>query len=55
MLNATSEMISQGLDPEDGRPLTPGAELPDGQAYETTDMPTLTVGGAPLGDPVSQS
>lgn len=48
-------MIAEGLDPSTGSPITPGAELPDGQSMEpATDMPTMTIGGNPLGDPAGE-
>lgn len=52
-------MISEGLDPDDGSPLTMGTELPDGQTYNPDtfqqEMPVMTIGGAPFGDPVTDA
>ena len=48
------DLISEGLDPSTGSPITPGAELPDGQTMEPRpEMPVMTMGGNPLGDPVT--
>lgn len=49
------DMISEGLDPSTGSPITPGAELPDGQTMaQPTDAPTMTIGGVPLGEPADE-
>ena len=45
-------LISEGLDPSTGSPITPGDELPDGQTLQptTTDLPVMTIGGNPFGE-----
>jgi hypothetical protein len=55
MLNAELDMIAEGLDPSTGSPITPGQELPDGQTMEALpEMPVMTVGGVPFGDPAGE-
>ena len=51
-MDATNTMIAEGLNPDDGSQLLPGMETPDGQTYDPSPDPVMTINGVPFGEPV---